>query len=109
MNVIPRCRTMIEPAGTSCPSPTFTPRRWPALSRPFFELEPAFLWAMSSYSSFFVRLRFGAAFVWGAGVFAVPRFGAAAAAPAVEVFDAVAFVFGVAAFDVVFAAAFGVA
>src|SRR6476646_10705311 len=37
---------MIEPAGTSWPSPTFTPRRWPTESRPFFELEPAFLWAI---------------------------------------------------------------
>src|SRR5438552_17738961 len=43
---MPRWRTMIEPAGTSWPSPTFTPRRWPTESRPFFELEPAFLWAM---------------------------------------------------------------
>src|SRR6202142_2455621 len=37
---------MIEPAGTSWPSPAFTPSRWPTLSRPFFEPEPAFLWAM---------------------------------------------------------------
>ena len=51
---MPRWRTMIEPAGTSWPSPTFTPSRWPTQSRPFFELEPAFLWAMSVYSSFFV-------------------------------------------------------
>src|SRR3954467_14110831 len=43
---MPRWRTMIEPAGTSCPSPALTPSRWPTLSRPFFELEPAFLWAM---------------------------------------------------------------
>src|SRR6266508_251108 len=51
---------MIEPALTSCPSPAFTPRRWPTLSRPFLELEPAFLWAMSQ-SSFPVReLRLGA-------------------------------------------------
>ena len=45
---MPRWRTMIEPAGTSWPSPTFTPRRWPTESRPFFELDPAFLWAMGS-------------------------------------------------------------
>ena len=44
---MPRWRTMIEPAGTSWPSPAFTPSRWPTLSRPFFELEPAFLWAIS--------------------------------------------------------------
>src|SRR5215207_9557401 len=43
---MPRWRTMIEPAVTVCPSPAFTPSRWPTLSRPFFELEPAFLWAM---------------------------------------------------------------
>ena len=44
---MPRWRTMIEPAETSWPSPALTPRRWPTLSRPFFELEPAFLCAMS--------------------------------------------------------------
>ena len=44
---------------TSWPSPAFTPRRWPLLSRPFFELEPAFLCAIASYSSFLVRLRAG--------------------------------------------------
>ena len=45
---MPRWRTMIEPAVTSWPSPALTPRRWPTLSRPFFELEPAFLCAISS-------------------------------------------------------------
>src|ERR1700674_3664847 len=44
--VIPRCRTMIEPDVTSWPSPRLTPSRWPTLSRPFLELEPAFLWAI---------------------------------------------------------------
>ena len=43
---MPRWRTMIEPAGTSWPSPAFTPSRWPTLSRPFLTLPPAFLWAM---------------------------------------------------------------
>src|SRR5947208_3210599 len=38
---------MIEPAVTSWPSPALTPSRWPTLSRPFFEVPPAFLWAMS--------------------------------------------------------------
>src|SRR5256885_15880680 len=52
---MPRCRTMIDPAVTSWPSPALTPRRWPTLSRPFFELEPAFLWAIACYSSFFRR------------------------------------------------------
>src|SRR3954463_14883174 len=50
---MPRCRTMIDPAVTSWPSPAFTPRRWPTLSRPFFELEPAFLCAIGQ--SFPVR------------------------------------------------------
>src|SRR6478752_6058668 len=36
---MPRWRTMIEPAETNWPSPALTPRRWPTLSRPFFELE----------------------------------------------------------------------
>ena len=45
---MPRWRTMIEPAVTSWPSPALTPRRWPALSRPFLTLPPAFLWAISS-------------------------------------------------------------
>src|SRR5436189_3479136 len=52
---MPRCLTMIVPACTSCPSPTLTPSRWPTLSRPFFELEPAFLCAMDQ-ASFFVEL-----------------------------------------------------
>src|SRR3954465_13121952 len=73
---------MIEPAGTSWPSPTFTPRRWPTLSRPFLELEPAFLWAISGYSSFFVRLRFGAADVSSVAAFLARPLGAAFAAPA---------------------------
>src|SRR3990172_3640162 len=46
MNVMPRWRTRIDPAVTAWPSPTFTPRRWPTLSRPFLELEPAFLCAI---------------------------------------------------------------
>ncbi len=46
--VIPRWRTMIEPAVTSWPSPALTPSRWPTLSRPFLTLPPAFLWAISS-------------------------------------------------------------
>src|SRR5664279_5798740 len=70
MNVIPRWRTMIEPAGTSWPSPTFTPSRWPTESRPFFELEPAFLWAIDQSSFFAARGRLAAGFaVSGAGVF----------------------------------------
>src|SRR5450759_2589368 len=81
MNVSPRWRTMIEPAGTSWPSPTFTPRRWPTESRPFFELEPAFLWAIDQSSFFAARARLAAGFaVSGAGVSALAlRFGASAA------------------------------
>src|SRR5438874_7620757 len=52
---MPRCRTIIVPAVTSCPSPTLTPRRWPTLSRPFLELDPAFLWAIGAYGSFLAR------------------------------------------------------
>src|SRR3954471_8123499 len=59
---MPRCRTMIEPAGTSWPSPTLTPSRWPTLSRPFFELEPAFLCAMDQASFFVERERRAGAF-----------------------------------------------
>src|ERR1035437_5466245 len=51
---MPRCRTMIDPAVTNWPSPALQPRRWPTLSRPFLELEPAFLWAIG-HSSFLVR------------------------------------------------------
>src|SRR5947209_3369499 len=43
---VPRCRTMIEPPGTSCPPKTFTPRRCALESRPFFELPKPFLCAM---------------------------------------------------------------
>src|SRR6185436_12397852 len=60
---MPRWRTRMEPACTTWPSPTLTPRRWPTLSRPFFELEPAFLCAMA-YSSFLARGRL-AGFVSG--------------------------------------------
>src|SRR5260221_1345954 len=59
---------MIEPAGTSWPSPAFTPSRWPTLSRPFLTLPPAFLWAIA-YLSFGARVVFGSAF--GAAFFVV--------------------------------------
>src|SRR4051812_49031625 len=68
---MPRWRTMIEPACTSWPSPAFTPRRWPPLSRPFFELEPAFLWAMVGYSSFVASVASSAGFFALAGFAAV--------------------------------------
>src|SRR5674476_180461 len=72
---------MIEPAGTSWPSPTFTPRRWPTESRPFLELEPAFLWAIDQSSFFGAAGRFGAGFAASlAGVFAFAAAGFAFAA-----------------------------
>src|SRR5688572_13215440 len=80
---MPRWRTMIEPADTSWPSPAFTPRRWPTLSRPFFELEPAFLCAID-YS--FAFLAAGLAAV----VFLVAGFAAELLTPALGA----AFAFG---------------
>src|SRR4029078_3078038 len=47
---VPRCRTMIFPASTCSPPKRLTPRRFDSESRPFFELPPAFLCAMT-YSS----------------------------------------------------------
>src|SRR5690625_785514 len=44
---VPRWRTMISPAATSCPPKRFTPRRFDSESRPFLELPPAFLCAIS--------------------------------------------------------------
>src|ERR1035441_10508006 len=43
---VPRCRTMIDPPGTSCPPQRFTPRRCALESRPFLELPKPFLCAM---------------------------------------------------------------
>src|SRR5204862_6120466 len=43
---VPRCRTMIEPPGTSCPPNTFTPSRCALESRPFLELPKPFLCAI---------------------------------------------------------------
>src|SRR5688572_17015202 len=51
---MPRWRTMIAPAVAACPSPIFTPSRWPTLSRPFLTLPPAFLCAIADYPSFLV-------------------------------------------------------
>ena len=48
---MPRWRTMIDPDVTSWPSPALTPSRWPALSRPFLTLEPAFLCAIATRPS----------------------------------------------------------
>src|SRR2546423_6145827 len=44
---VPRWRTRIWPALTRSPPNTFTPRRFACESRPFLELPPAFLCAMS--------------------------------------------------------------
>src|SRR4051812_20893462 len=81
---MPRWRTMIEPACTSWPSPAFTPRRWPTLSRPFFELEPAFLWAMVGYSSFVASV--AAVSSVSGGFVALLGFSVAVSALAVAVF-----------------------
>src|SRR5512146_3427405 len=70
---------MIVPALTSWPSPALTPRRWPTLSRPFFELDPAFLWAIAYASSFLEargRLGVSGLAASAAGALARPRFGA---------------------------------
>src|SRR6266404_250586 len=93
---------MIEPAGTSWPSPAFTPSRWPTLSRPFLTLPPAFLWAIA-YLSFVARVVFGAAF--GAAFLVV--LSSAADAMAAGFFGAAfAADFGAALAGAVFASAF---
>src|SRR5262245_4424391 len=44
---VPRCRTRISPALTSCPPNRFTPSRWALESRPFRLDEAPFLCAIS--------------------------------------------------------------
>src|SRR5262249_48278285 len=44
---VPRCRTRMDPPGTSCPPKTFTPSRCALESRPFLELPSPFLCAIS--------------------------------------------------------------
>src|ERR1700683_1137187 len=44
--LVPRCRTIIEPPGTSWPPNTFTPSRCALESRPFLELPKPFLCAI---------------------------------------------------------------
>src|SRR5215471_13098830 len=43
---VPRCRTITDPPGTSCPPNTFTPSRCALESRPFLELPKPFLCAI---------------------------------------------------------------
>src|SRR5207237_73983 len=43
---VPRWRSRMVPALTSCPAPVFIPSRWPTLSRPLRELPAPFLCAM---------------------------------------------------------------
>src|SRR5512141_1638572 len=102
---MPRWRTMIEPAATGSPSPALAPRRWPTLSRPFLELEPAFLWAIAGYSSFLVRVVFLAGAALPAGLAGAAFFGAAFAAglAAAAVFVALGAAFLVSAFAFVVA------
>src|SRR5262249_21334923 len=45
-SLVPRCRTMMDPPGTSWPPNTFTPRRCAFESRPFLELPRPFLCAI---------------------------------------------------------------
>src|SRR5436305_1594789 len=45
---VPRCRTMISPALTTCPPKRLTPSRWALESRPLRELEAPFLCAIGS-------------------------------------------------------------
>src|SRR3712207_2198733 len=45
---VPRWRTMISPAFTTCPPKRFTPRRWALESRPLRDDEAPFLCAMSA-------------------------------------------------------------
>src|SRR5277367_2515818 len=55
---VPRCRTIIDPPGTSCPPNTFTPRRCELESRPFFELPRPFLCAIC-LSHYLANAHFG--------------------------------------------------
>src|ERR1043166_595625 len=56
---VPRCRTMIEPPGTSWPPKTFTPRRCEFESRPFLELPNPFLCAIRHLHYDVADLHFG--------------------------------------------------
>src|SRR3954463_11545007 len=44
--LVPRCRTIMDPPGTSWPPKTFTPSRCALESRPFLELPKPFLCAI---------------------------------------------------------------
>src|SRR3984893_9315815 len=55
---VPRCRTMIEPPGTSWPPKTFTPSRCAFESRPFLELPRPCLCAMPHLQLNIVNLHF---------------------------------------------------
>src|SRR5688572_1714167 len=49
---VPRCRTIIVPASTTCPSLRLTPSRLPALSRPLRVLPIPFLCAIDLLRSY---------------------------------------------------------
>src|SRR5580700_9732424 len=57
--LVPRCRTMIEPPGTSWPPKTFTPSRCALESRPFLELPKPFLCAIHHLNYDVADLHFG--------------------------------------------------
>src|ERR1035441_5717801 len=55
---VPRCLTMIDPPGTSCPPKTFTPSRCALESRPFLELPNPFLCAILYLNQNLAHLHF---------------------------------------------------
>src|SRR6476619_718347 len=57
--LVPRCRTMIEPLGTSWPPKTLTPSRCALESRPFLELPKPFLCAIRHLRQDLVHLHPG--------------------------------------------------
>src|SRR6266436_3448594 len=65
---VPRCRTKIVPAFTSCPPKRFTPSLWPCESRPLVDDPPPFLCAMTHPS-----FSFPCHFEWSGPFFSCAR------------------------------------
>src|SRR3954452_5926473 len=57
--LVPRCRTMMEPPGTSWPPNTLTPSRCALESRPFLELPNPFLCAIRHLNQNVANLHIG--------------------------------------------------
>src|SRR5215468_89971 len=57
--LVPRCRTITDPPGTSWPPKTFTPSRCALESRPFLELPKPFLCAILHLRHNLPDLHFG--------------------------------------------------